>query len=456
MIRKGETGMKLNMTITKEKSGEELQHSYKDMEFVPDSGEENSVINLYPDLLFEELEGFGGAITDSAAYIYSRMYPAQKKKIMDMYFSPKQMGYRIVRIHMDSCDFSTGMYEAMSDPDDEELKSFDFSRTESYIIPMLRDAEASAGRKLEIMLTPWSPPAFMKTNGSRIHGGSLKLEYYALWAKYICRYISEFRKRGFLVKRISLQNEPVAVQTWDSCTYTAEEEKRFLEEAMYPALESHGMTDIEVFIWDHNKERILERVREIYDMSTKHMITGAACHWYSGDHFDSLSLVRKLYPELKLVVSESCIEFSKFDLDDSQENAMRLSHEIIGDLNHGVTAFYDWNLLLDEKGGPNHVGNYCLAPFLYDLNNQLLMPQLIQKHLYHFSHFIQRGAQRMGFSCYTHQLDVTAYRNPDGTVIIVILNHSGQPHPVNIRIKGQITQVKIPAKAIGTGIITGV
>lgn len=445
--------MKLNLIVTKENSGAELQHGYHDIGFETDPGEENAVVNLYPDILFEEFEGFGGALTDSAAYIYSLMYPAQKQKMLETYFSPEQMNYGIVRIHMDSCDFSTEMYEAMSDEKDMELKSFDFSRTERYIIPMLRDAEKAAGRRLKIMLSPWSPPEFMKTNGSRKHGGSLKPEYYDLWAEYICRYVREFQERGFEVERISLQNEPKAVQTWDSCVYTAQEEKKFLKDAMYPALKRHGMENIEVFIWDHNKERIFERVREICNDSTEGMVTGAACHWYSGDHFESLSLVRQKYPELKLIVSESCIEFSKFDSDDSEANAMRLSHEIIGDLNNGVSAFYDWNVVLDEKGGPNHVGNYCLAPFLYDTKDHLLMPQLIQKHFFHFSHYIREGARRIGFSRYTDALDVTAYKNPDGSIVLVLLNRSEKTMPVNIRINGQIARTEVPARAICTGVI---
>lgn len=444
--------MKLDMIITSEHSGEELQYS-RDLEFVTDTGEENAVVNLYPDVLFEEFEGFGGALTDSAAYIYSLMQPAQKQKMLDTYFSPEQMNYGIVRIHMDSCDFSTEMYEAMSEEKDKELQSFDFSRTEKYIIPMLRDAEKAAGRKLEIMLSPWSPPAFMKTNGSRKQGGSLKPEYYTMWAEYICRYIIEFQKRGFIVRRISLQNEPKAVQTWDSCVYTAQEEKRFLKDAMYYALKRHDLDQIEIFIWDHNKERIFERVREICDDLTKGMVTGAACHWYSGDHFENLSLVRQMYPEMKLIVSESCIEFSKFDSSDSEANAMRLSHEIIGDLNNGVTAFYDWNVVLDENGGPNHVGNYCLAPFLYDTKEHLLMPQLIQKHFYHFSHYIRGGARRIAFSKYTDELDMTAYKNQDGSIVIVFLNRTDRVQPVNIRMEGKIVQTEVPEKSICTGLI---
>ena len=122
-----------------------------------------------------------------------------------------------------------------------ELKTFSFSRTEKYILPMLADAENAAGKKLKLMLSPWSPPAFMKTNGERKHGGSLKPEYREFWADYICRYILEFRKRGYEVQRISLQNEPKAVQPWDSCIYTAREEKEFLRDFMYPALQKHDL-----------------------------------------------------------------------------------------------------------------------------------------------------------------------------------------------------------------------
>ena len=333
-------------------------------------GIESQVVNIYPELSYETFEGFGGAVTEAAGYIYSLMNDEQKKKVIETYFSPEKMNYRLVRVHMDSCDFSLGLYEAMSNSEDTELKSFSFERTEKYILPMLEDAKKTAGENLKLMLTPWSPPAFMKTNGKRTGGGKLKPEYRKLWAEYICRYIREFQNRGFEVQRISIQNEPKAVQTWDSCLFTAEEEKSFLRDFLYPTMKSHGFENIEVFIWDHNKERIYERVRDTVDEETREMVSGAAFHWYSGDHFEGLELVRRLYPELKLIMSESCLEYSIFDEKNIESVTNKLCHEIIGDLNHGMCAFYDWNLLLDEKGGPNHVGNYCHAPFYTTLKRR--------------------------------------------------------------------------------------
>lgn len=435
--------------------GNGQEHFHQMLVFEKDSGEENHVVNIYPEDKFEILEGFGGAITDSAAYVYSMMHEEQKKQLVTTYFSPERMKYGIVRIHMDSCDFSAEMYEAMSDKNDTQLNSFSFERTEKYILPMLRDAQEAAGKPLEIMLSPWSPPAFMKTNGQRKLGGSLKPEYRKMWADYICRYIMEFTQRGYRVRRISLQNEPKAVQAWDSCVYTSEQEKVFLRDYMYPALQEYGLANVEIFIWDHNKERVYERVREIVDSETEKMVAGVAFHWYSGDHFEALDLVRKRFPGKKMIISESCIEYSKFGKEDIIKNAMRLSHEIIGDLNHGMTAFYDWNILLDEKGGPNHVGNFCHAPFLYDMEKKKLIPQLLQQYFEHFSGYLVPGSVRLGYSKFTEMIDVTAYNRPDGNLAVVLLNKSDKPMPVCLRIEGTVAEMLLYPESITTGIVKG-
>lgn len=441
--------MKLRLTETRADQKDIIRTT---IQFTEDrDGVENEVVNLYPGYRFESFEGFGGAITDAAAYVYSLMSEADKKALITTYFKEKEMGYRLVRIHVDSCDFSTEMYEAVADPNDRSLETFSFARTEKYIMPMLADAQRAAGGKLELMISPWSPPAFMKTNGSRTNGGHLKLEYAPMWADILCRYIEEFQKRGYGVRRMSIQNEAKAVQLWDSCVYDSAQEKTFLEKYLYPALVRHGLEDVEVFIWDHNKERAFERAEEIVRDRAAKLVSGVACHWYSGDHFESLGLLRRFYPSLKLIVSESCIEFSKFSAEDEITNAERLAHELCGDLSFGVTAFYDWNILLDEKGGPNHVGNYCDAPFLYDTSARKLMARRIQRYFWHFSHFIHPGAVRIAYSRYTDKLDMTAFLNPDGTKVFVMLNRGEKAVPVVVRLDGKIGSFTVEGHAIYTG-----
>ena len=409
---------------------------------------ENRVVNLYPEAEYQRLFGFGGAITDSAAWVYAQMSPEQKKQMMEAYFSPKRMHYQMVRIPIDSCDFSVEQYEAWRSSD-----SLDFSRVEKYILPMLRDAEAAAGRKLPLMLAPWSPPAHMKTTDIRHLGGKLRAECRQDYAEYLCRYLEEYRSRGFLVAALSIQNEPKAVQTWDSCVYTAQEEKAFLRDFLWPALQRHGFGDLEIYLWDHNKERVYEWMRDIIDDTTDPMVTGAAFHWYSGDHFEALDLCRQRFPDKKLILSESCIEFSKFDADDHFGAASLFAHEMLGDLNHGICFFGDWNLLLDEEGGPNYVGNYCLAPFLFDTKKKQLLPQLLQQYMEHFSRTLVPGSVRIGMSRYAEGVEVTAWKRPDGSLALVLLNKGEQEAPVVVRLNDQEAALLLMPRSISSAVI---
>ena len=423
--------------------------------FTPDAGTENRVVNLYPEQRYEseKWEGFGAAITEASGYVYSRMPEAQKRELLQTAFSPERMHLRLVRVPIDSCDFSLGQSAAISDPKDTELKSFSFAQAEQYILPLLTDAQEAAGRPLELMLTPWSPPAFMKTNGERAHGGKLLPEYRGMWADYLCRYIEEYRARGFQVRRMSIQNEAKAVQPWDSCIFTAAEEKEFLRDWLAPALRRHGLGGIEVFVWDHNKERVYERLRDTLDPETDPLVTGAAFHWYSGDHFEALRLCRERFPEKRLIASESCTEFNIYGAADGIGPAQRFAHELLGDLNHGASAFYDWNLLLDEQGGPNWTGNYCLAPFLYDTGAGKLCPQLVQQYFEHFSSLLLPGSVRIAHTCFTDEVEATAWERPDGTLALVLLNRSAEPRPVCVRLNGQEAGAVLMPKSITSGTI---
>lgn len=421
-----------------------------DADFAPDSKTENHVINLYPEMKYQTFRGFGGAFTESAGYVYSLMTEQQKKEMLETYFTPGGLNYTLGRIPLDSCDFSLDQYAAMNDPNDREMKSFSIERTQKYIIPLIRDAEKVSGKKIQLMATPWSPPAFMKTNSERIHGGHLKEEYAPFWADYICRYIKELRAQGLEISVLSVQNEPAAVQTWDSCIFSAEEEKKFLKDALYPALKRNGLDGIEIFIWDHNKERAFERACAEIDSGTDSIIDGVAFHWYSGDHFEALDMIRERFPKKRLILSEACIEYYKYSATDYLGNAQRYAHDMIGNMNAGMDAFYDWNLLLNEAGGPNYVNNLCDAPYLYDTANGRLIERNTLPYIRHFSHYIKKGAVRIGMSRYTSDLEVTAFQNTDGVIAAVILNTTAEDKETVIRMNGGSGRVNAPAGSIST------
>lgn len=401
---------------------------------------ENHVVNLYPQIEYQRWEGFGGAITEAAAYNYSLMDEAQKKTLIEAYFSPERMNYQLVRIPIDSCDFSLGQYTG-------------FERPTKYIVPMLRDAEKAHGSPLAIILSPWSPPVEWKSNVTREQGGRLLPEYYGDYAEYLCEYILWYRNQGFFVRALTLQNEPHAVQTWDSCIWTAEEQKIFLRDHMWRAMEKHDLTDVEIYLWDHNKERAYEWLRDIIDEETDRMVAGTAVHWYSGDHFEALQLCRERFPEKKLIVSESCFEYRVYGAVEPSFAAQKLSHEIIGDLNGGISAFCDWNLLLDERGGPCYAENFCLAPFLYDRDRKKLKPQLLQRIIELFSRSVEPGSVRIAHSRASAQVEASAWKRPDGSLALMLLNKSEASAPICVRVDGLETELILCPKSVSSCIV---
>ena len=434
--------------VDNEKKTDMTEYTFQD-----DAGQENEVVNLYPQVEKQRIEGFGGAITDSAGYIFSLLDDKQKKELVRSYFGKDSMCYNQVRIPIDSCDFSLGHYEADGNENDEGFKDFSFERVEKYILPLLDAAEAEYGRKLDILLSPWSPPAYMKTTGERNHGGKLKNEYHRRWAEYICRYIEEYRNRGYHVTKLTMQNEPKAVQTWDSCIYTAKEEKEFLRDYLYPSLVEHNLDDVEIYIWDHNKERAFEWAETLFTGDTADMVAGIAFHWYSGDHFEALQLIKEKFPDKKLLLSEACIEFCKYAADDYLKNAQKYAHDMIGNFNNGMQTFLDWNLILDECGGPNHVKNFCDAPYVLDTGKHVLVERNIAGHIWHFSHFIKPGAVRIGMSRYTDELEVAAFKQ-EGQIVIVVLNRTQRELPFYLRLNDTCVKLSAAAQSIATGVIS--
>lgn len=421
-------------------------------QFEDDDSAEFAVVNLYPEIEYQRIDGFGGALTEATAHTLSLMSPRVQDEILESYFGKDGLGYTMVRLHLDSCDFALGTYEAVP-TDDASLASFSLAHDELQIIPFLRRAQEIAGRDLEVMLTPWSPPAYMKTNNSRLRGGELKPEYRERWARYIARYVSEYRARGFNVTRITVQNEPNAAQKWDSCLFTAEQEKVFVRDFLHAAMSDAGLGDVGIYIWDHNKERLYERVRDIMDEQTAPLIAGAAFHWYTGDHFDALRLVREQYPDLDLSFTEGCVEYSRLGTD-PQANAEIYGHDIIGNLGAGMNSYYDWNLVLDKEGGPNHVRNFCDAPVMCDIAAGTVDFKLSHHYLGHLSRAIRPGARRIASSTFSSRLELVAVRNPDGTVAVVAMNPTDEELSATVRIGGRTAPLALPARSMGSTIVT--
>ena len=202
-----------------------------------------------------------------------------------------------------------------------------------------------------------------------------------------------------------------------------------------------------IYFWDHNRENLVDRALAVLDEETLPMVQGAAFHWYSGDHYEAPALVHERFPRLKLMFSEGCCEY--IPSGDSRElsQAVKYAHDILSCLNAGMDAWFDWNLFLDEKGGPNHVGNFCSAPIMLDGQGGY-EKRAAYAYIRQISEAVRPGAVRIGFSRYTDQLDVAAFRNPDGSLVCILLNRSGEEKKVNLRLSGDVGAFSVPACAI--------
>ncbi len=407
-------------------------------------------VRVEPGQRFQTIEGFGGAFTEAAATTFYRMSAENRQRILRAYFDRAEgHGYLLCRTHINSCDFSLGNYAYDETPGDVELRDFSIERDRRALLPMIQEAQRVAGTTLKLLASPWSPPAWMKTNGQMNHGGSLRAEYREAWARYFVRYIREYEAEGVPIWAVTVQNEPAATQVWESCIYSAEEERDFVRDHLGPALERAGLGHVKILIWDHNRDWLVERVRPAFeDPVARRYIWGAAFHWYGADCFDNVRLVHEAWPDKKLLFTEGCQEGGPHI--GSWALGERYARSIIHDLNRWTVGWVDWNMVLDETGGPNHVGNYCSAPIIADTKNDRLIFQSSYYSIGHFSRFIRPGAARILCASTRDDLEVTGFQNPDGSVAVVVLNRTDEARTFELRLADRAGTATIPAHSIST------
>ena len=412
------------------------------------------VVNVYPEITGQQMEGFGGALTEASTYNYSLLNKDLQGEIIEGYFGESGLRYNLARTHINSCDFALGNY-AYIDEGDVGLETFNIEHDKANMIPMIKNAIAVSDTPIHFLASPWSPPAFMKTNNEMNNGGKLKKEYYRTWAEYVVRYIRAYAREGIRIDAITVQNEPEAVQTWDSCVYTPQEEAEYAADYLVPALQAAGLSDVKVFAWDHNKEAVYDRVKATFQNErAKECVDGVAVHWYTGDHFEAVAAVKKMYPEKRIYFTEGCVEYSRFADSGEIQKAEMYAHDMIGNFNAGIEAFFDWNLLLDEKGGPNHVGNFCAAPMMCNPKESKLEKRLSYYYIGHFSRYVRRGARQILSTRYTDKIETAAFLNPDGERVVIVLNKTDSPVTVALREEGIGVSVTMEAHTIRTFLYT--
>jgi len=400
-----------------------------------------------PTKTYQSYLGIGGALTDAAAETFYRLPKEKQQEVLSAYFDKeKGIGYTIGRTNINSCDFSSDTYTYVQD-NDTALNSFDITHDKQFKIPFIKEAMEAAGGKLTLFASPWSPPAWMKDNNDMLHGGKLKKEYYNSWARYYTRFIRAYEKEGVPVWGITIQNEPMATQRWESCIYTGQEERDFLKNNLGPVMQKEGLGEVKIIGWDHNRDLLYQRAGTLLnDPEAAKYLWGIGFHWYEpwsgGDPmYDNVKRVQEAFPNTNLLFTEGCKEAFDYKKLDEWALGEKYGANMIHDFNNGMTGFTDWNILLDETGGPNHVGNFCFAPLIGNTKTGELIYTNEYYYIGHFSKFIQPGAKRITCSASRSQLLTTAFLNPDGKKVVIVMNPTGSSIPFYLWINGKAAKL---------------
>lgn len=445
------TAKNTNNRITKT---ETLQFTDK-----PQPGETEVTVFVDPSKTFQTMLGIGGALTDASAETFYRLPKDKQQEFLTAYFDKdKGIGYTLARTNIQSCDFSSAIYSYVKD-NDASLKSFDISHDKTYRIPFIKEAIKAAGGKLTLFASPWSPPGWMKTNNDVLHGGKLKHEFDQSWANFYVKFINAYEKAGVPVWGFSVQNEPMATQTWESCLYTAEDERDFVKNFLGPTLYKSGLSGKKLIVWDHNRDLMYQRASIILeDPAAAKYVWGVGYHWYetwtgAGMNFENERRVAQSFPDKKLIFTEGCAERFDFNRLHDWELGEKYGMSMINDFNAGTVGWTDWNVLLDEKGGPNHVGNFCFAPVHADTRDGSLIYTNSYYYMGHFSKFIHPGAKRIVSAASRDKLLSTAYINPDGKIAVVVMNKTDENINYYLWVKGKAAKTTSPAHSIATLVI---
>jgi len=427
----------------------------------------------------QELIGFGGAFTEAAAVTFQGMSAEHQEELLESYFGPTGIGYTMGRVPINSCDFGRGSYSFDDHPGDFKLEFFDRKVThdQQAVIPLIKRAKLkveAAGGALRLLASPWSPPAWMKTNGNMDHSGrpGLKPHYEDVWARYIAEWISAYKAQGLPIWAVTVQNEPEHDAVFEACVFTPAQEADFLGNNLGPTLRMMH-PEVLIFVFDHNKNDIVSFAQAVYQHpKASQFAHGVAFHWYTGDSFETVAQVHRSFPQAVLLASEATYEKHRWLPGMNQPYAdwrfgEGYAHDIIGDLNAGATGWIDWNLLLDQNGGPNHVNNVCDAAYIADNAASKLEVHPQYFYIAHFSKFILPGSKRIvtkvtnspkyvgvnrnyGTCDGQDGLQTTAWLRKDMQVAVVVLN-CGETF-VNFKIQDGANAIlgTIPAHSIQT------
>ena len=401
-------------------------------------------IAVDPGKKFQPVLGFGAALTDGSCLLFSELAPAARQDLFHKLFHPSEMGLNVCRTCIGSSDHSASVYSFDEGTPDPELKRFSIEHDRAYILPILRQAR-TVNPDLFLFSTPWSPPGWMKDNGSML-GGCMRHTYMPSYANYLVKFLQSYAAEGVPVQAITVQNEVDADQQglMPQCFWPQDYEADFVALHLGPQFERSNV-NARIWIIDHNYNLWGRAIAELETPGVRKYTNAVAWHGYSGKP-EWMQRVQAVFPDIEMYWTEGSPDYSDPEY---LKCWASWAQNFTSILQNGCRSITGWCFATNEHGGPN-VGPYPLGGLVtIDSKTKETYHSGQYWALGHFSRFIRRGAMRIESQSSAAGLFQCAFENPDGSVVVVITN-PGHPRSCAIRLKNKTARLSLSGNSVTT------
>ncbi|XP_029680713.1 putative glucosylceramidase 4 [Formica exsecta] len=413
---------------------------------------------------YQEIFGFGGAVTDSAAINIFDLTQKTADNLLKSYFGSDGINYTFIRTPMGCTDFSTRAYTYAMTENDTSLSDFDLQVEDyDYKIPLIKRAQELKQNKIKLLTVPWTASPWMKTKYSWTNNAKLRPEYRQLWADYFVKYFEAYRDVGLEFWALSPQNEPAnyiylsPTVNLSAMAWTSKEERDWIIEYLSPTLKRKGFGHIKIFIGEDNRLILPDWPKNVFqDERARNIISGIALHFYFDNVImpHNLNEIKQLFPEKSIIYTEACIGFFEDQkvILGSWKRGEIYAKNIIENMLNWVSAWIDWNIALDMTGGPNSINNFVDSPIIVNSAADEFYKQPMFYVLGHFSKYVQPNSVRIGTTMENMAgIENIAFSTPDGGVVLIILNLTEEKKTILIEDpKKGTTKINVPARSINT------
>ena len=404
-------------------------------------------INVDPASRYQEIDGFGFALTGGSALHIHNMSAAARRNLLTELFdhTGNNVGVSYIRISIGASDLDEYVFSYDDLPagqTDVTMAQFSLDEDRRYLIPVLKEI-LQINPDLKILGSPWSAPVWMKTNGSSI-GGSLKAEYDDAYALYFVKYIQGMAAEGITIDAITVQNEPLHGGNNPSMVMQADAQADFIKNSLGPAFQNAGIQS-KIIVYDHNADRPDYPIAILNDPDARQYVDGSAFHLYGGD-ISALSSVHTAHPDKNLYFTEQWIGAPGNFAEDLKWHIREL---VIGATRNWSRNVIEWNLAADENQDPHTPGgcDRCLGALT--ISGDMVARNPAYYIIAHAAKFVRPGSQRIHSST-TADLPNVAFQTPDGRIVLIVLNNSNADILFNVLVEDKAIYSSLAAGAVGT------